>query len=459
MTLDRARLASAMSAAVAERLILYAPPPVMERHQRQPDGSWLGWLMLAGRGSGKTAAMAKATVEHVRGPRCLPGPEPHHIGIVGPTKDDAVTCYTSEIGIRRHDPSARMVVATGGTQIRWPNGSRAMLHGTNTQKDVDHLRAHGNRCWDWYEELAAWPMLQDGFDQAQFGLRSGPHPRWVGSTTPKPRALIKRLHDGALPGVVVTHATMRDNPHLPPHIRAKLLTDYSGTVLAEQEIEGKIVDQVVGALWQRAQIAKYRLTAEQAPIEMCRRVVVGVDPSGGADWIGIVVVGVTTSALPHPEHEAVTARGLVLGDYSCILDPDGWGDRAVQAAIDHDADLITFESDYGRDMPKSVLVNAAERAGIAIAIKPSRAGAIGNKRARAFPVAQLAAQGRYPHVGVHEDLEDELCTWTDAPHTSSPNRMDAMVWPAWATGLVHITMTTAASIPGAGQGSRSLTGR
>lgn len=438
----------------------------MEAHQYPPD-EWhrrevVGWLLLGGRGAGKTAAMAKAAVEHVKGPRCLSGPEPHHLGIVAPTIGDATTCFTSEIGIRRHDPTARMVVAPGGTEVRWGNGSRATLFGTNTKKDVEHLRAHGNRCFDWYEEMAAWPMLQEGYDQAQFGLRSGPRPQWVGSTTPKARKLIKDLDKHVIPFVVVTRATMRDNPHLPEHIRAKLLADYAGTTLADQEIEGKVVDQDPNALWRREHIARYRLSLEQAPIEMVRRCIVGVDPSGGADYIGIVVIGFSTCAYPDHPDEAMrqpAARGLVYADYSCILPPDGWGDRAVQAAADYDADLITFESDYGRDMPKSVLVNAAERAGLMIPIKPSRAAALGNKRARAFPVSQLAAQGRYPHVGWHDDLEDEICTWTDSPHVPSPNRMDAMVWPAWAAGLAHITVKQAVQLPSVEDATRSLTGR
>jgi phage terminase large subunit-like protein len=127
----------------------------------------------------------------------------------------------------------------------------------------------------------------------------------------------------------------------------------------------------------------------------------------------------------------------------------------VQAAVDWDADGLCVESDYGRDMPLAVVSNALRRVGLQIPVRPAVAGAIGNKRARAFPVAQLAAQGRYPHRGVHEALEDQVCTWTEADD-NSPDRMDAMVWPAWQVGLVTKTFTGMASMPAPASAARSI---
>src|SRR5204863_362493 len=151
---------------------------------------------------------------------------------------------------------------------------------------------------------------------------------------------------------------------------------------------GRVLDQAQNALWQRAQIARFRLSWEQAPLELLRRRVVGVDPSGGSGEQGIIVIGFTDQPFQHPELAAAAKRGVVLADYTCILPPDGWGDRAVQAAVDWDADGVCVESDYGRDMPLAVVSNALRRVGLQIPVRPAVAGAIGNKRARAFPVAQ-----------------------------------------------------------------------
>ena len=135
-------------------------------------------------------------------------------------------------------------------------------------------------CLVWAEEVAAWPKLDAAWAQMRFGLRIGPRPRWVGSTTPKPRDLIKKLDKGHYRNVVITRATSRDNPYIHPDILAGLMDDYGGTALAEQEIEGKIVEQDENALWRRSDLAAGRIAPEDLP--ELDRITVGVDPSGGA---------------------------------------------------------------------------------------------------------------------------------------------------------------------------------
>jgi phage terminase large subunit-like protein len=450
-----AQLAGAMRRALddAAKATTWTPLP----HQIPPEGNWDGWALFGGRGVGKTDAGAEYMCRHVKGPACLSGPNPHWMAIIAPTQMDAATsCFSGPTGIRAHDASAVKVTSDEGTVVRWPNGSQAKLYGTDTEKATDSLRSGGNTCLVWAEELAAWRWLDLAWAMMELGLRSGPHPRWIATTTPKPRLLIKKIDKGQMPGVVRTHARTQDNPHLSQELRDKWFGLYGGTELGEQELEGRIVEQATNALWKREQIARFRLSIEQAPLLTLRRRLVGVDPSGGHDEQGIVVVGFSDGAyVDHAEHQPAVPRGLVLADYTCNLEPDQWGDRAIQAAIDWDADGIVFESDYGRDMPHAILVNAAKRAGIMIPIKPSLAQAIGNKRARAFPVAQLAAQGRYPHRGTFEQLEDQLCTWTEK-EKNSPDRMDAMVWPAWESGLVSITLPGAASMPGVEAAGTSL---
>jgi phage terminase large subunit-like protein len=361
---------------------------------------------------------------------------PHWVGIIAPTQGDAVTaCVSGPSGIKAHDPTASGPITTaGGTVVRWPNGSQAKLYGANSPEDVERLRAGGNTCVAWLEEFAAWRYMQEAFDQLRFGLRSGPRPHWVASTTPKPKPLLKRLMQGEIAGVTTTTATMYDNPHLPAHIREMLEDAYAGTDLGEQELYGRILDEIKNALWRRATIAAGRMRAEDLPDII--RTTVGVDPSGGAGEQGIVVTAksglLLPGILPGPREESDGAilvgqtrpqhHGFVLDDRTCHLPPEGWGQRAVQAAIDWEADDLCVEVNYGGDQAIAVIRTALEKAGVDIPVRKVRA--THGKAVRAQPVAALAAQGRMHHAGTFPELEDQLCTWY--PELGwSPDRLDA----------------------------------
>lgn len=407
-------------------------------HQVPPEGNWYGWLLRAGRGAGKTDACAQYVVDHINGPPCMAGPVPHWVSIIAPTQGDAATaCYYGPSGIRAHDPSAKLSSGIGGASIKWPNGSEAKLFGAHTPDDVERLRAGGNRCLVWAEELAAWRHLDDCWDHMRFGLRIGERPHWVASTTPKPRLLIKQLVRGETQNVVVTRGSMYDNPHLPEHIRDMLEERYGGTSLGAQELYGELIDQDEGALWVREQIDDLRVN--DVPDNLSR-ISVGVDPSGGAGEQGIVVVGKQELILPREKGKGTKKElhGYVLEDRSCRLSPDGWGRRAVQAAIDNDADDIVVETNFGGEMAMAVLRGAADSMGVSIPIRSVTASR--GKRVRAEPVSALSARERWHHVGRFEELEDQLCTWT--PEAGySPDRLDAMVWPPWHMKLVS-TLTT-----------------
>ena len=381
-------------------------------HQVPPDGAWDVWLLLAGRGAGKTDAAAAYTNAHVLGPPCLPGvPGGHRIAIVAPTLGDATeACVNGPSGLRAHNPGVRMVSRLGGTFVVWPGGAEAKLFGAFGPEDVERLRAGGNRCMAWAEELAAWPKLDACWDHLQFGLRLGPHPRVVASTTPKPKKLIRELI--ADKATAVTRATTDDNPRLPETYRRRL-ERYRGTRLGRQEIGGELLTDTPGALWTWAMLDDRREAPDLA------RVVVAVDPSGGADpendEQGIVCAGL-----------GVDGRGYVLADRTCKLSPDGWGRRAVQALVDLKGDLIVGESNFGGDMVEAVVKNAARSLGVSpLVYTPVRASR--GKLVRAQPVAQLYEQGDVSHCEVFADLEEELTSWTPESGTS-PNRLDALVW-------------------------------
>lgn len=419
-------------------------------HQVPPLGDWYGWLLLAGRGSGKTDACARYVHEHVHGPPCLPGPIPHWVGIIAPTLGDAATsCFSGPSGLSVHSPEARMITVAGGTVVRWPNGSEAKLFGANTEADTDRLRSGGNRCLQWLEEMAAWRYLDMAWAQMRFGLRTGPHPHWVASTTPKPRPLIKKLASGAFRNVVLTRASMYDNPHLQEEVRQALLDEYEGTDLGRQELQGEILDQDSNALWTRASLERSRLLV---PDTKLIRVSIGVDPSGGAGEQGIVAVGKGMKLREHddPRKQVPLAHGYVLGDRTVHLRPEGWGKAAVEAAVEFEADDICVEVNFGGDMAVSTIRAAADALGVNIPIKQVRATR--GKQVRAQPVAALTAQNRWHMIGVHEELESQYCTWY--PELDwSPDRLDASVWPGWHNRIVKMTMTGGT---GGGAGMASL---
>lgn len=378
-------------------------------HQVPPPGDWYGWLLLAGRGAGKTDACARYVHDHVHGPPCLPGPVPHWIGIIAPTLGDAATsCVTGPSGLIAHSPEARMVTVPGGTVVRWPNGSEAKLFGANTEADTDRLRSGGNRCISWLEEMAAWRYLDQAWAQMRFGLRTGPRPHWIASTTPKPRPLIKRLAAGEFRNVVLSRASMYDNPHLQEDIRQALEEEYGQTDLGRQELHAEILDEDSNALWSRAWLDSGRVPNLDAIPSRLLRTTIGVDPSGGAGEQGIVAVAKTIEEFLTPADKVLNlAHGYVLGDRTVHLKPEGWGRRAVEAAVEFEADDIAVEVNFGGEMAVSTIRAAADQMGINIPVKMIRATR--GKAVRAQPVSALSSQNRWHIVGVQPELEDQLC--------------------------------------------------
>lgn len=431
------------------------PPRGLLPHQVPPPGDWYGWLLNAGRGAGKTEAAARYFVDHMNGPPCIAGGRvPHWGGIIAPTLGDAVqACVNGPSGILTHDPEARLVATAGGSVVRWPNGAQAKLFGASTPEDVERLRAGGNTCCVWVEELAAWRQLDSCWDHMLFGLRTGPRPRWVGSTTPKPRMLIKKLVRGDEAGVVVTHATTYDNPHLLQDWRDRLTARYAGTTLGEQELLGRLIEQDESALWHRDALARNRLDAGEFDRSSLSKITVGVDPSGGAGEQGIVVVGMSSELVRADRsdqrdgrHVRQVRRGFTLADYTTRSSPAGWAKRTVAAAVDWDANDVVVEVNFGGDMAIATIVGEVERQGLAIPVR--KVVASRGKRVRAEPVAALTTNDLWHMVGTFEALEDQLCTWTDDADYS-PDRLDAMVWPAWHLKLVStLRQSGVGSFPG-----------
>lgn len=347
-------------------------------------------------------------------PPCAPGyPGGHRPAIIAPTLGDAVeSCVNGPSGLRMHNPDVRLVQTAGGTHVRWPNGAEAKLFGAYTPEDVERLRAGGNRCLVWAEELAAWPKLDEAWDHMTLGLRLGARPRAVASTTPKPRAKLRALL--ADPTTEVTVAKTDDNPYLHADVRAKLYELYGGTRLGRQELSAEILTDVPGALWTRDRLESNRVRLSPELL----RIVVAIDPSGGSTEghaeCGIVAAG-----------KGIDSHCYVLRDVSERLSPERWARRAVDLYASLKADRIVAERNYGGEMVEHTIRMVDPNVSVRL-VTASR-----GKRVRAEPIAALDEQGKLHMVGsAMTALEDQLASWVPDGDDPSPDRLDAMVWAA-----------------------------
>lgn len=371
--------------------------------------------MLAGRDAGKSWAGTRwlATLAHRH-----PGTR---MRIIAPTFGDAVAaCIQGPSGILQHDPTATFVPSEpGGAVVKWPNGSACWVLGTPTLRDVDRLRALGNIQFDLFEEAAANPMLEQAVEQATLSRRL-PGARWCATTTPRPRKTIKQWV--ADPTVAVSRATSFDNVHGDKVWRGKLAAAYAGTRLYRQEVEGEIIEQVEGARWQLDWLDRSRV---QSLPDGRLRWAVGVDPASGSGTTGIVAVGA-----------APDGHLYVTDDLSGAHTPEQWASKAVDLARVRGGTIVA-EKDQGGEMVRAAL----KAAGVDMPVKSARARSVGDKAARADPVAILwEKQPPDGHlVGSLPALEDQLTTWDpDDKGSPSPDRLDAMVWAClWLRSTTH----------------------
>jgi phage terminase large subunit-like protein len=380
--------------------------------QRQPALPWRLWLILAGRGWGKTRTGAETIREAV----CEQGVE--RIALVGATAADARDVMVlGESGIcavfpahqrPKYEPSKRRVV--------FHTGAIATIYSA---EEPDRLRGPQHEM-AWCDELAAWRSLDDTWSNLMMGLRLGEHPRVIVTTTPRPldvlRALVAEAEDQAT-GVIVTRGRTLDNRgNLPDRFLSDIERAYGGTRLGRQELEGEILEPA-GGLFQREWL-RYMPTPPA-----CSRVVVSVDPAITTrnDETGIVVVG---------RHRD---EAYVLEDLSGMLSPEQWAERAVAAARRWKASSIVAETNRGGDLVRTT-IRQVDRGANVVPIKEVRANR--GKDTRAEPIAALYEQGRVWHAQRFEKLEKQMLEWSPtsqeaqraARQATSPDRLDALVW-------------------------------
>lgn len=399
---------------------------VLLPHQQPPDGPWTYWTLAGGRGAGKTSGASAFVYDHVMNDDpCIPGvPGGHRVTMIAPTLGDASRAINAPGGIKSLDPDCREVTRKGGTYVEFPGGSLLSEFGAHGKDDIERLRAAGNSCLAWCEELVAWRQLgyeNDAWDLMRTGLRLGRHPRVVVSTTPKPIPKLRELFDLAQDPdegrYVLTHGSTFDNPHLADTFVAEMRDLYEGTRLEAQELMGILLGEVLGALWTEVLLRDTRVAPDAVPT--LRRKVVGVDPAfseeEGSDEVGIIVAGVGRQPSTRRQD------AYVVEDLSGRHGGHKWPQIAVEAYHRHDAYAIVAEANLGgRDFLRKT-IHAIDPS-----VKVDTVHATQGKRTRAEPIALLYDRQRAHHVGTFALLEAEQTSWV--PGDRSPNRLDALVW-------------------------------
>jgi len=376
-------------------------------HQRVPQADWTTWLILGGRGAGKTRAGAEWVKQVAQNDGNA------QIALIGETEHDVREVMIEGVSglLAVHTGEERPQWIPSRRRIEWKNGAVAQAFSA---EQLESLRGPQFSA-AWCDELAKWRQAESTFDMLQFGLRLGERPRQVITTTPRPIALIKRLKADS--ATAVTHASTQANAfNLAPAFLDTILKRYGGTRLGRQEIAGEIVEERNDALWSRAMLEGCRISAPADDLKLSR-IVVAVDPPAsstkGADACGLVAAGRAGDII------YVLADETVSG-----LSPQGWAMKAIALWRRVRADCLVAEVNQGGDMVRAV-IGEADRTVPVTAVRATR-----GKWLRAEPVAQLYEQGRVKHAGAFPELEDEMCDFGLDGLSSgrSPDRLDALVW-------------------------------
>jgi phage terminase large subunit-like protein len=380
-------------------------------NQLAPIDDWFCWLVLAGRGFGKTRMGVEWVRSRISGtsPLSARRDAPERIALVSQTMSDGRDVVVEgESGFLAHSPpNLRPHFEPSRRRLVWPNGVKAYIYSGD---EPDQLRGPQHHL-AWADELAKWRHSESAWSNLILGLRLGPSPQVMVTTTPKPLPLIKRLLEDS--NTVVTRGSTFENArNLSPRFIAEMRRTFEGTRLGRQELYGELLEDTPGALWSRDLLEKGR---KQNPGDL-RRIVVAVDPpvSSGpeANRCGIIVAG-----------QAGNGEIYILDDRSIQgASPHGWAMRALAAYKDYEADRLVAEVNNGGDLVEA-LIRQLEPEVSFRAVRASR-----GKITRAEPVAALYERRQVHHVQHFRDLEEELCHYTGAAGDVSPDRLDALVW-------------------------------
>jgi len=383
--------------------------------QQEPEGNWSVWLILSGRGWGKTRTGGEWLAEQVLRHTKAPDGVPTQWAIIAPTFGDAKNiCLEGPSGFLKALDYKGLVAGTdyiynkSSYKVLFSNGQVVHMFGADTPDAGRGLNLSGA----WLDELAMWNYPYETWTEGLApALRIGRHPRVVVTTTPKPIKLLREWMKRTDGSVHVTRGSTFDNANnLSPTALLELKARYENTRIGRQELYGELLEDVEGALWTRTIIDKARITKTPPLI----RIVVGVDPAvtstDESDETGIVVAGIDNAG-----------HYYVLDDKSLRATPDAWARVAVEAYHKHNADRIVAETNNGGDMI-ILLMQQVDRN-----VSTKKVTATRGKQLRAEPISSLYEQGRVHHVGYFGLMEEQMCEWTPESK-DSPDRLDALVW-------------------------------
>lgn len=381
-----------------------------------PEGDWRAWVIMGGRGAGKTRAGAEWVRSQVEGARPLDPGRKRRVALVGETYDQVrEVMIKGDSGILACSPPDRMPEwKASERKLVWDNGAEAQVFSASEPEALRGPQFDAA----WVDELAKWKKAQDTWDMLQFALRLGEKPQVCVTTTPRNVSLLKALLKS--PSTVVTHApTEANKANLAASFLEEVRSRYSGTRLGRQELDGVLLADAEGALWTSEILQKAHV--DTAP--ELDRIVVAVDPSvssgSGSDECGIVVAGAQTQGPPREWRAYVLADCTVQG-----VGPTGWANAAIAAMDLYGAERLVAEVNQGGQLVEEVI----RQVDPLVAYKGVHAAR--GKSARAEPVAALYEQGRVRHLRGLTALEEQMCLMTPRGFEGqgSPDRMDALVW-------------------------------
>lgn len=367
-------------------------------NQKPPDGDWRAWLILAGRGYGKTRTINEWANEQAE---AMPNSRGAIIAATAADVRDVVV--EGESGLHTLYPE-NILYEPSKRRLTWKDsGATATLFSAD---EPDRLRGPQFH-WAICDELAAW-RYPATFDMLMLGLRLGANPRVAIATTPRPTPLIRKLVSD--PHTHVTRGTTYENrENLADAFFEQIIKQYEGTRLGRQEIEAEILEDMPGALWTREQLDNLRVTKTPE----LKRIVVAVDPEAtSAD--GSAETGIIVAALGNDDH------AYILDDMSIRATPHGWATQAIAGFHKYKSNLIVYEANQGGEMVENTLKTIDPN------VPLKAVWASQSKVARAEPISAKYEKGLAHHVGTFGALEDQYCNWL--PGSKSPDRLDAAVW-------------------------------
>ncbi len=383
----------------------------LAREEQLPPDEWgkdgvFIWMIRTGRGCGKNRTATETFINAVRyGGYKYPN-------LVGATADEVRdVMINGETGILKcAAPDFYPEYIPSLKKLIWPNKVETHIYyGSEPSKgrgpQSDFL---------WFDEIAKYQFPEETFDNLMLGLRLGPNPLCIVTSTPRPTRFLMDLEERTdkqgRACTVVTRGRTQDNyKNLSPVFISSIISKYEGTRLGRQELEGEFLSDNPEALWKRSDIDNSRVRQ----IPELTYVVVGVDPAAtskaGSDDTGIIAAG-----------KSKDGHFYILGDYTCHLTPQGWGEAAITAYHKHQANVIVGETNNGGEMVQHTLKTIDPKIPFK-AVHASR-----GKATRAEPISALYEQGKVHHFGTFPELEDQLCEWV--PGADSPDILDALVW-------------------------------